>query len=146
VEGQTKWVIRKDQTTNIKVHRHRDCCDLRFRLVVSPLHNPQSEGLPVSVFIQCVQHLQLYLEGISTICNLRMLHSVVIHKIFSDPVAFTQAPHVTCSLYFSHLYTTFWKWSFVKHSHTFIKLRFSFTENAVRKSDLVEEPAWKPNV
>jgi len=90
--------------------------------VVSPLHNPQSEGLPVSVFIQCVHYLLLYLEGISTICNLRMKHNVVIRKIFSDPVAFTQAPHVTCSLYFPHLCTRFWKWSFIKHSHTSNKL------------------------
>lgn len=153
VEGQNKMGITKDQITNIKVRRHQDCGDLRFRLVVSPLHNPQSEGMPVSVFIQCVHHLLLYLEGISTICNLRMQHSMVIRKIFSDLVAFTQAPHVSYSLYFPHLCTRFWKWFFIKHSHTFIKLNckswylwFSFTENEVRKSDLVEEPAWKPNV
>jgi hypothetical protein len=121
VEGQNKMGDYKYQITNIKVHRHQDWSDLRFRLVVSPLHNSPSEGLPVSVFIQCV-HLLLYLEGISTTCNRRMQHSVVIHKVFSDPVAFTQAPHVTCSLYFPHLCTRFWKWSFIKHSHTFIKL------------------------
>jgi hypothetical protein len=60
---------------------------------------------------------------------------------------------MTCSLYFPHLCTRFWKWSFIKHSYTFIKLDckswylwFSFTENEVRESDLVEETAWKPNV